>query len=80
VQIRVGNSRSQWVEGKALIFDESFEHEVWNNATTPRLVLIIDVWQPALEMDARRKLLELRERWKRDERSFIDGLFQAPSG
>ena len=80
VQIRVGNSRSQWVEGKALIFDESFEHEVWNNATTPRLVLIIDVWQPALEMDARRKLLELRERWKRDERSFVDGLFQAPSG
>ena len=78
-QIRVGNAEPrEWEAGKAFVFDESFEHEVYNNGTTPRLVLIVDVWQPALEMEARRELMALRERWKLEDRSFIDGLHQAP--
>ena len=27
--IRVGNDAREWVEGEALLFDDSFEHEVW---------------------------------------------------
>ena len=38
----------RWEVGKALLFDDSFEHEVWNNDTTARYVLHVDVWHPGL--------------------------------
>lgn len=44
--IRVANETRTWLEGKMLIFDDSFEHEVWHNGTSVRLVLIVDVWHP----------------------------------
>jgi hypothetical protein len=41
-----------------LVFDDSFQHEAFNDhATEPRLVLIVDVWHPDLS-DAEVKLLE----------------------
>lgn len=38
--IRVVNETKSWRNGQWLIFDDSFEHEVWHNGTSPRLVLI----------------------------------------
>lgn len=38
--IRVANETQSWKEGEWLIFDDSFEHEVWHNGTSLRLVLI----------------------------------------
>ena len=46
--IRVANETRQWIEGKVIVFDDSFEHEVWYNGDSIRLVLIIDVWHPDL--------------------------------
>lgn len=37
-----------WREGEIIIFDDSFEHEVWHNGTESRIVLIVDVWHPEL--------------------------------
>ncbi|ETE61102.1 Aspartyl/asparaginyl beta-hydroxylase, partial [Ophiophagus hannah] len=37
-----------WEEGKILIFDDSFEHEVWQDANAYRLIFIVDVWHPEL--------------------------------
>ena len=34
--------------GKALIFDDAFEHEVWNEADSDRVVLLFDLWYPEL--------------------------------
>lgn len=32
-----------------MVFDDSFQHEAWNdNAEQPRLVLIFDIWHPDL--------------------------------
>lgn len=39
-----------------LVFDDSFEHEVWHNGTSMRLVLIVDVWHPELTEHERRSL------------------------
>jgi aspartate beta-hydroxylase len=47
--IRVGNETRSWEEGKCLIFDDSFQHEAWNRSAAPRVVLILDVWHPALQ-------------------------------
>ena len=52
---RVGNETREWVEGKAFAFDDSIEHEAWNNSDQRRAVLIIDSWNPHLsprEQDA----------------------------
>lgn len=38
--IRVAEETRSWREGEWLIFDDSFEHEVWHNGTSTRLVLI----------------------------------------
>ncbi|CDW71634.1 aspartyl asparaginyl beta-hydroxylase family protein [Stylonychia lemnae] len=41
----------EWVyhqAGNLFIFDDSFEHEVWNEGNSTRLILIIDIWHPDL--------------------------------
>ncbi|XP_067630048.1 uncharacterized protein Asph isoform X2 [Eurosta solidaginis] len=55
-RLRVANEERFWSEGKFLIFDDSFEHEVWHNGTSFRLVLIVDVWHPDLSAHQRRTL------------------------
>jgi len=53
--IRCGNEPPRtWREGEVLLFDDSFEHEVWNRTDQPRLVLIVDLWHPQLDTDAKR--------------------------
>ncbi|KAG8190498.1 hypothetical protein JTE90_006671 [Oedothorax gibbosus] len=46
--IRVADEIRSWEEGKVLLFDDSFEHEVWHNGNSSRLVLIVDFWHPEL--------------------------------
>jgi beta-hydroxylase len=45
-RIRVDNEIRHWSEGKSLIFDDSFEHEVWNDTDGIRVVLFMDVIRP----------------------------------
>jgi aspartyl/asparaginyl beta-hydroxylase (cupin superfamily) len=45
---RVGAERREWRPGRAFVFDDTIEHEAWNDSDTPRAVLILDVWSPAL--------------------------------
>jgi aspartate beta-hydroxylase len=54
--IRVSNETKSWQNGEWLIFDDSFEHEVWHNGTKTRLVLIVDVWHPEITDDERNSL------------------------
>jgi len=54
--LRVGGSTRQWSPGELMVFDDSVEHEAWNNADQDRLVLIFDVWRPELELVEREQL------------------------
>lgn len=45
-QIRVGDRVFGWQEGKCVVFDDHFEHEVWNNTEQTRVVLFFDVDRP----------------------------------
>lgn len=47
-RIRVGNETRRWVEGRFIILDDSFEHEVWHEGDGVRLILIVDMWHPDL--------------------------------
>jgi hypothetical protein len=50
---RVGNEVRQWEEGKLLIFDDTIEHEAWNESQEDRVVLIFDIWRPGLSEEER---------------------------
>ncbi|KAG5879021.1 hypothetical protein JTB14_009659 [Gonioctena quinquepunctata] len=54
--IRVATETRSWKEGEIIIFDDSFEHEVWHNGTKLRLVLIVDIWHPELTPSEKRNL------------------------
>lgn len=45
---RVGNEVREWVEGQAFAFDDTIEHEAWNESGERRAVLILDYWNPHL--------------------------------
>jgi aspartate beta-hydroxylase len=47
-RIRVGNEKCSWTEGRGFVFDDSFEHEVWNEGDSMRIVLIARFYHPAL--------------------------------
>ncbi|KAF4803191.1 Aspartyl/asparaginyl beta-hydroxylase [Turdus rufiventris] len=55
-KIRCAQESRDWEEGKVLIFDDSFEHEVWQDAESYRLIFIVDVWHPELTAQQRRTL------------------------
>jgi aspartyl/asparaginyl beta-hydroxylase (cupin superfamily) len=45
---RVGGDVRAWRVGEAWGFDDTIEHEAWNEGDRPRAILIIDVWNPLL--------------------------------
>jgi len=47
-RIRVGEEEKCWEQGKVLVFDDSFEHEIWNDTDETRIVLLIRFWHPEL--------------------------------
>jgi beta-hydroxylase len=46
VRIRVGNEICHWDEGRALIFDDAYDHEAWNESNKLRVVLFVDFVKP----------------------------------
>lgn len=49
--LEVGGKRLTWEEGRCLVFDDAYEHQVWNNTDEERVVLLFDLWHPELHAD-----------------------------
>jgi aspartyl/asparaginyl beta-hydroxylase (cupin superfamily) len=47
-RIRVGNETRYWSEGHGVVFDDSFEHEAWNEGDSMRIVFLARFYHPAL--------------------------------
>ena len=47
-RFRVGSETREWEVGKAWVFDDTIEHEAWNDSDVPRAILIFDTWHPDL--------------------------------
>ena len=45
-RIRVGDDIRHWEEGKSMVFDDTYNHEVWNDTDETRVVLFVDVLRP----------------------------------
>ena len=61
-RLRVGNEIRTWSEGRGLVFDDSFEHEVWNEGDSMRIVFIARFYHPALTEPEIEALGTLHER------------------
>ena len=46
VRMRVGDRVVRWAEGETLVFDDTYDHEVWNDAAHTRVVLLIQFRRP----------------------------------
>lgn len=46
--LQVAGEAREWLPGKVMAFDDTYEHEAWNNSDSTRIVLIIDIWNPHL--------------------------------
>lgn len=57
--LRVADQRHDWQEGRCVTFDDTFEHEAWNNSDHTRVVLLFDVWNPHLTEVEREAVTEL---------------------
>lgn len=57
--LRVGAEEHVWQEGRAVVFDDTYEHEAWNRSEHTRVVLILDVWNPHLREGERAAFAEL---------------------
>lgn len=51
-RIRVGDEARHWEEGASMVFDDTYEHEVWNDTDELRAVLFVDVLRPLPRPDA----------------------------
>lgn len=45
---RVGNDSRPFEAGRAWVFDDTIEHEAWNDSGQNRYILIFDIWNPLL--------------------------------
>lgn len=48
---RVGGETRAWQEGVAFAFDDTIDHEAWNDSDQLRVILIFDVWNPHLSLE-----------------------------
>jgi len=47
-RFRVGNEVREWREGEAWVFDDTIDHEAWNDSDQKRVIAMIDIWNPYL--------------------------------
>lgn len=52
-RFRVGNVTREWRMNEAWVFDDTIEHEAWNDTDELRVILIFDVWNPFLSESER---------------------------
>ena len=45
-RMRVGEETCVWREGEVFVFDDTFEHEVWNDTDEERVILLFDFDRP----------------------------------
>ena len=61
-----------WQEGKLMMFDDTFQHEAWNRSDSPRIILLMDCWNPHLtapEKTAVKHLIEMITAFQLADRS-----------
>jgi aspartyl/asparaginyl beta-hydroxylase (cupin superfamily) len=78
--IRVGTDERAWEEGELLVFDDSFEHEVWNHSDQTRIVLFLNFWHPCFSREEVAVLERFRTAYERSPLGRVHADNQAVRG
>ena len=57
----VDAGQHHWREGEPMMFDDTYAHEAWNHSDQPRLILLMDCWNPHLTLPERQAVKALVE-------------------
>lgn len=68
-RMRVGDETKAWQEGRCLVFDDTVEHEAWNDSSAPRGVLLLDFLRPGVSGGAQDHVPE-------EVRQYVERLFR----
>jgi beta-hydroxylase len=68
--LRVASETRQWQEGRCLVFDDTVEHEAWNDSDAPRGVLMLDFLRPGVSG-------RVQDHVPDEVRRYVDELFAA---
>lgn len=60
-RLRVGSETRTVEAGKMMIFDDSIEHEAWNDSNETRVVLLFEIWRPELAPEEQAALTRIFE-------------------
>lgn len=61
--VKVGGEARETRFGRLMIFDDSYEHSAWNDSESARIVLIFEIWHPALSAAERTAVAGLLSRY-----------------
>jgi aspartate beta-hydroxylase len=59
--IRVADQVREWHEGSSLVLDDSYVHEVWNDSDESRVLFLLDLWHPDVQLQEREKIVNMFE-------------------
>lgn len=59
--IRVADQVREWHEGSALVLDDSYVHEAWNDSDDCRVVFLLDIWHPDVRAEERERITNMFE-------------------
>lgn len=60
-RFRVGSETRPWMAGEAWAFDDTIEHEAWNESDETRVIMLIDAWNPFLDEEEKILLRQANE-------------------
>ena len=63
--MRIADHTVRWQAGEPVFFDDCYEHTVWNNTSSERVVLIFDVWHPELHPEEIKAIVDMFDEAKR---------------
>ena len=56
---QVASQKRKWEEGKCIVLDDSYQHEVWNETDEARVVLLVDIWHPDVTKEEKNSINEM---------------------
>lgn len=67
--IRVATSVRSYQQDQALVLDDAYDHEVWNDTQENRVVLLVDIWHPDVTQAEKEAVVDMfqaaKHLWKR---------------
>lgn len=63
--IRVAQSIRSYQQGNALVLDDAYDHEVWNDTSKNRVVLLVDIWHPDVTQAEKEAVVDMFQTAKR---------------